>query len=141
MRGLIIDNFAGGQHIAEVRAFLCKYYGNDKDGQPVNTPLHTITTRDTFGLVTVTIEGEQYEITDIGLRMLTPRELACAQGFPDDYILAPMCETETVNGIKKIAPLPKVQQIAKIGNSVCPIMAEVLSRANKPDSDYERKVA
>lgn len=102
---------AQGTHFAEVRAFLIKYYGQSF-GQSVREPLHTVTTKERFGLVT--IEGQDYPIGDIGLRMLTPRELARAQGFPDSYIL-----TGT-----------KTSQVARIGNSVCPVMAEVLVRAN-----------
>lgn len=102
---------AGGLHAAEVRAFLIKYFGCGC-GQKCSEPMHTVTSRDRFGLVTV--EGQDYQIVDIGLRMLTPRELARAQGFPDSYIL-----TGT-----------KSSQVAKIGNSVCPVMAEALVRAN-----------
>jgi DNA (cytosine-5)-methyltransferase 1 len=79
---------AGGGHVGEVRAFLIKYYGNDKDGQSLRDPLGTIPTHDRFGLVT--IHGETYAIVDIGMRMLTPRELARAQGFPDTYVLDPV---------------------------------------------------
>src|SRR3546814_1511200 len=61
------------------------YYGNDKDGQGVNEPLRTMPTKDRFGLVTV--KGELYQIVDIGMRMLTPRELANAQGFPPEYVI------------------------------------------------------
>jgi len=102
---------ATGQHIGEVRAFLVKYYGCGY-GQSVNEPLHTIVSKDRFGLVTVA--GQKYQIADIGLRMLAPRELAKAQGFPVSYILT---------GTKSC-------QVAKIGNSVCPPIAEALVRAN-----------
>lgn len=104
---------AGGLHAAEVRAFLTKYFGT-AIGQSVNDPLHTVTSKDRFNVVVVHINGEPYVIADIGLRMLTPRELARAQGFPDDYVL-----TGTNSS-----------QVARIGNSVCPVMAEVLVRAN-----------
>ncbi len=100
-----------GQHIGEVRAFLVKYYGTNI-GQGLNEPAHTATTKHRLGLVT--IAGSQYQIADIGLRMLTPRELARAQGFPDSYEL-----TGT-----------KTSQVAKIGNSVPPVMAKVLVKAN-----------
>lgn len=102
---------AQGTHLAEVRAFLVKFYGTAV-GQDLEEPLHTITPKERFGLVT--IAGEEYEIVDIGMRMLTARELARAQGFPDDYVL-------TGN---------KTNQIARIGNSVCPVMSEALVRAN-----------
>jgi DNA (cytosine-5)-methyltransferase 1 len=101
----------GGQHIGEVRAFLMKYY-KPAVGQDLCEPLHTATNKARFGLVTV--EGEDYQIADIGLRMLTPRELARAQGFPDEYILTGS----------------KSNQVAKIGNSVCPPIAAALVRAN-----------
>ncbi|BEV15095.1 DNA cytosine methyltransferase [Herbaspirillum sp. DW155] len=109
---------AGGGHVGEVRAFLIKYYGADQDPR-LEEPLHTVTTKDRFGLVTV--QGEEYQIVDIGMRMLTPRELARAQGFPDDYVLDPM-----VNG----KPLSKTAQVRMIGNSVCPPLARALLKAN-----------
>ena len=71
-------------HFGEVRAFLVKYYGQGT-GQAVTDPLDTIPTHDRFGLVT--IQGVDYQIVDIGLRMLEPRELYGCQGFPDDYII------------------------------------------------------
>jgi len=110
---------AGGLHHAEVRAFLVKYYGNEKDGVDLREPLHTVPTHDRFGLVT--IRGEDYAIVDIGMRMLTPRELARAQGFPDSYVLDPM-----FNG----KPLSKTSQVRMIGNSVCPDLATALIVAN-----------
>ncbi|MGU7812672.1 DNA cytosine methyltransferase [Burkholderia semiarida] len=110
---------AGGTHHAEVRAFLIKYYGEGGQWQDAREPLHTIPTRDRMGLVT--IHGEDYAIVDIGMRMLTPRELARAQGFPDSYVLDPI-----VNG----KPLSKSAQVRMIGNSVCPDVATALIRAN-----------
>lgn len=111
---------AGGTHAAEVRAFLIKYYGNEQDGHGLDNPLGTVTVQDRFGLVTVTIGGEQYVIVDIGMRMLTPRELFNAQGFPADYII-----DRDANGV----PITKTAQVAKCGNSVCPPLAEALVRA------------
>ncbi|MBF9682938.1 DNA cytosine methyltransferase, partial [Streptococcus pseudopneumoniae] len=75
---------AQGTHHAEVRALLLKYYGTDQDPK-LAAPLHTVTTKDRFGLVTVA--GELYASADIGMRMLQPRELYRAQGFPDSYII------------------------------------------------------
>ena len=109
---------AGGWHIAEVRAFLLKYYGT-AGGQSLGDPAHTIRTRDNLALVMV--KGEPYEIVDIGMRMLTPRELFRAQGFPDSYIIDPI-----VNG----KPLTKTAQIRMCGNSVCPPVVAALTRAN-----------
>ncbi|TCS37454.1 DNA (cytosine-5)-methyltransferase 1 [Paucimonas lemoignei] len=110
---------AGGGHIGEVRAFLIKYYTEGGQDQSLADPMHTIPTKDRLGLVT--IKGEDYAIVDIGMRMLTPRELARAQGFPDSYILDPV-----VNG----KPLSKSAQVRMIGNSVCPPMAKALVEAN-----------
>jgi DNA (cytosine-5)-methyltransferase 1 len=115
---------AGGNHFGEVRAFMVKYYGNDNGdmGQRATEPLHTITTRDRFGLVT--IKGEQYTIKDIGLRMLTPRELFNAQGFPPDYIIDVGPDNEIIS---------KAAQVARCGNAVPPSFSEALVRANLPE--------
>jgi DNA (cytosine-5)-methyltransferase 1 len=110
----------GGIHFAEVQAFLLKYYGSDQDPR-LEEPLHTTTTKHRFGLVTVTIEGEEYVIVDIGMRMLTPRELFNAQGFPPDYIIDHDAEGR---------PITKTAQVAKCGNSVCPPIARALVSAN-----------
>lgn len=112
-----------GGHHAEVRAFLVKYYGNDKDGVELHGPLHTIPTHDRFGLVTVA--GEQYAIADIGMRMLTPRELFTAQGFPSTYVIDRGID-EHGNEIS----LTKTAQVRMCGNSVCPPLAEAIVRAN-----------
>lgn len=110
---------SSGAHHAEVRAFLVEYYGNNKDGADITKPLHTITTHDRFGIVT--IHGVDYQIVDIGLRMLTPKELFTAQGFPADY------QFEMVAHGKKLS---KTAQVRMVGNSVCPPLAEALVRAN-----------
>lgn len=111
---------AGGLHLGEVRAFFIKYYGNEQDGVACNEPLHTITTNDRFGLVM--IKGEPYQIVDIGMRMLEPKELFIAQGFESDYII------DNYNGKSN-----KKQQVARVGNSVPPQFAEALTRANLPE--------
>lgn len=110
---------AGGNHVGEVRAFLVAYYGNDKEGVDMKAPLRTVPTHDRFGLVMV--HGEPYEIVDIGMRMLTPRELARAQGFPDGYVIDRGGDGRT---------LTKTAQVRMIGNSVCPPVAAALVRAN-----------
>lgn len=109
---------AGGTHFAEVRALLLKFYGTDQDPR-LEQPLHTVTTRDRFGLVTV--HGETYAIADIGMRMLQPRELYRAQGFPDDYI---------IDFEHDGRPLAKAAQVRMCGNSVCPPVAAAMVRAN-----------
>lgn len=108
---------AGGWHLAEVRAFLTTYYGVDQ-ATKIQGPLPTITTRDRFAVVTV--EGRDYAIADIGMRMLQPRELFRAQGFADSYIINPL-----VDGV----PMTKTAQIERCGNSVCPPIAAALVRA------------
>ena len=118
---------AGGQHHAEVRSFLLAYYGTDQS-QGLADPLATITSRDRFGLVT--IQGQDYQIVDIGLRMLQPRELFRAQGFPDDYIIG----DDPAQGLK----LTKSAQVRMCGNSVCPPMAKALILANFA---HEREIA
>ena len=115
---------------AEVRAFLTAFYGNEKDGNSVNEPLRTIPTRDRFGLVT--IDEQDYEIADIGFRMLQPVELFKAQGFPDSYIF-----THGINEKGDQIPLTKTEQTRMVGNSVCPQLAHALVVANfKHESKY-----
>ena len=111
---------AGGGHSALIAAFLTKYYGTG-DGAVLSDPAPTVTVRDRFGLVTVTIDGEQWAIVDIGLRMLTPRELFRAQGFPDDYEIDIDADGRAFS---------KSDQVAKAGNSVSPPWAAAHIRAN-----------
>lgn len=112
---------AGGLHFGEVRAFLLKYYGTG-EGQSLNEPMHTVTTKDRFGLVT--IHGQDYQIIDIGMRMLEPHELFAAQGFPKDYIIDRDCDGKKYS---------KSAQVARCGNAVPPPFAEALVRANLPE--------
>ena len=109
---------AGDGHFGEVRAFLIKYYGKGT-GQDIQEPLDTVTSRDRFGLVT--IEGEDYQIIDIGLRMLEPRELYGCQGFPADYIIDRDYTGKTY---------PRAEQVKRCGNSVSPMVPNALVRAN-----------
>lgn len=104
----------GRPHAGLVSAFLCAYYGSERDGQGVKEPARTVTGTDRFGLVTVTIDGEPWVVTDIAMRMLQPRELARATGLPDDFVLT---------GTKK-------EQVGRIGNMVPPHPAAALIRAN-----------
>ena len=95
---------AGGGHFGEVRAFLIKYYG-DATGQDIEKPL-------------------DYQIVDIGLRMLEPRELYGCQGFPDDYIIDHDYTGKTY---------PRSEQVRRCGNAVCPPIPAALVRANLPE--------
>jgi DNA (cytosine-5)-methyltransferase 1 len=126
----------------QVAAFLVKYYGSEiGQHQAVNQPLDTITVKPRFAVVTVNIDAVTFVLVDIGMRMLEPRELARAQGFPESYILDPECWYRTDGGARKFGKLPKTHQIAKIGNSVCPGLAEALARANLPEMCAGRAVA
>lgn len=112
---------AGDGHFGEVRAFLVKYYGQGT-GQAITEPLDTIPTHDRFGLVT--IQGVDYQIVDIGLRMLEPKELYGCQGFPDDYII-----DHGYDGKK----YSRSEQVKRCGNAVCPPIPAALVRANLPE--------
>lgn len=121
-------------HFGVISAFLVKYYGTGC-GQVLNEPLGTITTKDRFGLVNVLVDihGEKYIISDIFLRMLKPEELKVMQGFPKDYI---------IDRDYKWRNYPIAKQVARIGNSVVPVMAEALVKANCPYLKVgERKAA
>lgn len=108
-------------HFGEVRAFLIKYYG-EGTGQEIKAPLDTVTTKDRFGLVT--IAGIDYQIVDIGLRMLEPRELYGCQGFPDDYIIDRDYTGKSYS---------RTEQVRRCGNAVCPPLPAALVRANLPE--------
>lgn len=137
---------AGGMgHTAIVEApMIAHYYGNEASCASVEDPLRTVTVKDRCALVkaflqrylpgmtfvgeyvSVTIRGVVYVIVDIAMRMLVPRELARATGFPDDYILH---GTQT-------------QQVARIGNAVPPAFAEALVNANlHEDDEYQERAA
>jgi DNA (cytosine-5)-methyltransferase 1 len=110
-----------------VRAFLIKYYGNEKEAADIQKPFGSITTKDRFGLVTV--KGVLYEIVDIGMRMITAREAYRAQGFPESYII------DKLPCGKKLG---KTAQMRMCGNSVCPTLAKALVGANYFENrDYQ----
>lgn len=121
MRDPIPTITAGDGHFGEVRAFLIKYYGQGT-GQDIKAPLDTVTAQDRFGLVT--INGVDYQIVDIGLRMLEPRELYGCQGFPDDYIIDHDYTGKTY---------PRSEQVRRCGNAVCPPIPAALVHANLPE--------
>ena len=121
---------AQGLHHAEVRALLLKFYGQGSQDQVLGDPLHTITTKDRFGLVTVA--GEDYLIADIGMRMLQPRELYRAQGFPDSY------QIERGHDGRQLS---KAAQVRMCGNSVCPPLARALVLANYSERQALREAA
>lgn len=124
----VTANGRGGGHIAEVRAFLLRYNGEsaaggDERASSLDLPFGALTTARRFGVVMVA--GQEYEIADIGMRMLQPRELFRAQGFDDEYVIDFEYEGK---------PLTKTAQIRMCGNSVCPPIAAALVRANFGDA-------
>ena len=117
-------------HSEAVSAFLAVYYGNEKDGQSLDDPMRTVTSKQRFGLVT--IKGVNYRIVDIGFRMLQPRELFRAQGFKDSYII-----DYGIDEHGKKVKLTKKAQTKMVGNSVCPDLSEALIKANfKHELEY-----
>ncbi len=114
---------AGGNHAALVAALMAPYYGSGSGttGRDLREPAPTITTKDRLQLVTVTIDQESYILVDIGMRMLQPRELYRAQGFPDDYVIDLLYEGK---------PLSKADQVRMCGNSVPPPFAHQIALAN-----------
>lgn len=104
---LSTEEQAGAERVA---AFLIKYYGSGGQWQSPDQPLDTVVTKARFGLATIHIQGQPYVITDIGMRMLQPRELARAMGFPEAYQLEGS----------------KADQVARIGNAVCPPIARAI---------------
>lgn len=105
---------SGGMHAGLVFSFLVKYFGSGKSIVAIDEPTPTVTTKDRFGLVIVEVNGEPYVIVDIGMRMLTPDELARAQGFGANYHRTGS----------------KTSQVARIGNSVPPPLAKAVVKAN-----------
>lgn len=127
---------AGGEHHAVVEcklspeaeagalrsaAFLMRYYGTGGQHGDLRDPLQTITTKDRLALVTIHVRGVPYVIVDIGMRMLEPRELYLAQGFPLEYII-----DRTADGRR----LPKHAQVRMVGNSVSPPPLRAIAAAN-----------
>jgi DNA (cytosine-5)-methyltransferase 1 len=104
-------------------SFLISYYGTD-NMRGLDEPAATFTTRDRLALVTVWISGEPWVIVDIGLRMLTPRELYNCQGFPPDYIIDHGHDGRQFT---------KSAQVRMVGNSVSPPPAMALIKANCMD--------
>jgi DNA (cytosine-5)-methyltransferase 1 len=112
-----------------VAAFLTTYYGNGQECDP-RAPMNTVTTRDRLALVTVVLKGTPYVIVDIGLRMLTPRELYRAQGFPPEY------QIEVGHDGRRFT---KSAQVRMVGNSVSPPPAAAIIGANCGDLRIEAK--
>jgi DNA (cytosine-5)-methyltransferase 1 len=146
---------AQGRHVAEVRAFLMKYHSSGGQHADARAPMPTIDCNDRIGIVTVA--GIDYQIVDIGMRMLTPRERFRAQGFPDSTIIDLMVPKgkawrararqlgtwDAVLADARIdwAPISAEAQGRMVGNSVCPTEAEAHARANCGDLAAVREAA
>lgn len=109
-------------------AFLIRYYGAGGQWGDLREPMHTITTKDRLALVTVWLKGEPWVIVDICLRMLTPRELATASGFPRQYVIDRGHDGRMFT---------KTQQVAMIGNAVPPGLQRAVTAANYSDRFHE----
>jgi DNA (cytosine-5)-methyltransferase 1 len=139
---------AGGIKQGLVVAFIAKNYGgHGSPGSSINEPLDTVTCKDHNALVVGRKDtsperraqarawldefvgvGAFPEIEDIGMRPLTPRELARATGLQDSYVLDPLVTRK--NG--KQTPATLTEQVRAIGNMVPPAFAEAIARANMP---------
>lgn len=132
-------------HLDEVRAFLVKFYGNEREAHSLEDPLGTVTTKDRFGLVTVA--GLEYQIIDIGFRMLIARELFRAMDFPDSYVLDPWMPAHDryEAGGKRVrvkeGRLRPTSQVRMCGNAVSPAPAAALVAANLAEPAQTAEVA
>ena len=121
------------EHHAEIRTYLTKLTGKEKNLGLWNEVRQLLNDYAGYNIaddeiLILDICGIPHYISDVTMRMLEPKELAKAQGFPDDYVLQ-------VND-----SYSKSAQIARIGNSVCPVMAEVLVRANLPELCPKKRI-
>ena len=104
-----VDDSQSLGHWPKIRALLNKYCGYHMEDDEV---------------ILLIIRGIAYFIADILLRMLTPRELYNAMGFPPDYV---------IDVDYRGKPYPKSKQVARCGNAVCPPMARAMVQANFPE--------
>lgn len=119
---------ASGAHFAEIRTEIVKYNGGANLGNwaEIRELLNTYCgyTMSDDEILLLEINGEKYFIYDIGMRMLEPKELYAAQGFPPDYIIDRDFEGKSYS---------RKEQVARCGNAVPPPFAEALVRANLPE--------
>lgn len=102
-------------------AFLIRYYGQGGQLGEMRDPMSTSTTKDRLALVTVWLRGTPYVIVDIQLRMLTPRELYNANGFPKTYIIDRGHDGRVFS---------KSTQVRMCGNAVPPPLGKAVIEAN-----------
>lgn len=119
---------AGGLHFGEIRTVLTKVNGNQDLGYwlQIRKLLNEFCDYNIADdeILLLDINGDLYFISDIGMRMLEPRELFNAQGFPATYIIDRDAEGKSY---------PKSAQVARCGNAVPPDLAEHLTKANLPE--------
>ena len=113
-------------------AFLMRYHGHGGQWADLRDPMTTVTTHDRLALVTVWIKGEPWVIVDICLRMLEPRELYRAQGFPDSYVI------DRGHDGRRFS---KATQIRLCGNAVPPGLGAAVIRAQWNSRQAERLAA
>jgi DNA (cytosine-5)-methyltransferase 1 len=118
-----------GTRRRQVLEFLWKHFG-EPDAADWSDPVGTLQARKRFGLVI--LAGQVWEIADIGMRMLTVRELFSAQGFPPDYV---------IDRDHRGQPITKTAATLMVGNSVSPVMARVLYAAQFPDAGPAQRAA
>jgi len=134
---------AGGQHHAEMRTTLTPAGLTDERRQQIRAFLREYcpSLKEAEYPELVTINGELMEVADIGLRMLVPRELANAQGFPPDYILDPFYTKVCKRGRTTTKRLSGSAQVRMIGNSVSPPPAVAVLRANNAHEQLMARAA
>lgn len=137
---------AGGQHHAEVRTTLAtpsERHAYEVKRQAIREFLweYCPSLKGVEFPELVKIHGVMMEVVDIGLRMLKPRELANAQGFPADYILDPLYTQVNKRGKTVTKPLSGSAQVRMIGNSVSPPPAIAVIRANCGHEHVIRRAA
>jgi len=113
-------------------AFLIRYYGQGGQLGDMREPMSTSTTKDRLALVTVWLRGTPYVIVDIQLRMLTPRELYNANGFPETYIIDRGHDGRVFS---------KSTQVRMCGNAVPPPLGKAVIEANWNSKVPMRKAA
>lgn len=115
---------AEGNHAGLILAFLQAYYSSGGQDQKIEDPLLAVTAKARHGLVTVSVSGQDYVVTDIGMRMLEPEEGAAAHGF------APGALPDEIEIDGKVRRLTKTQKYHLVGNSVPPRMVRLLAEHN-----------
>ncbi|MCL2861019.1 MAG: DNA cytosine methyltransferase [Firmicutes bacterium] len=119
------------EHFAHIRTYITRYEGtqNLHNWSQIRELLnaHAGYSIAENEILIIEIDGVSFFISDIEMRMLSPKELYGCQGFPPDYDF----EHAKINGV--VVKLSKAEQVKKVGNSVCPPVAKALVEANLPE--------